>query len=325
LDLVKEFELDIGPYEFSHENVDNYCKTFKKGALILNERFRQIFNLGPGLFYENFVLEGKILYLLNNNNELINRSSMFKVKPKDIFKSHFPIFDVGLQIRIFESLDKIYQRGEKINRETMKMEMDISEKGWQRFNIDIMEQIKDLPNPYFQKEGDLHMIILAGLPGSGKSTVAKELEQMGWIRVNQDDLGNRKICEKVTKDNLGRGKSVVIDRCNFDFDQRSTWVRLAAYYNCASIRCLFLNIPKNICKDRVSVRQDHPTIPMGDTGNEIIEKLNMGFIPPMKAEGYLEIFTITSPEELTPIMELISNIKINRDIKEEKSNMEIET
>jgi adenylylsulfate kinase-like enzyme len=33
--------------------------------------------------------------------------------------------------------------------------------------------------------GDPRLLIICGLPGSGKSTVSKELEKHGWNRVNQ--------------------------------------------------------------------------------------------------------------------------------------------
>lgn len=70
-----------------------------------------------------------------------------------------------------------------------------------------------------------------GVPGSGKSTFAKQLIPYGYVRVNQDDLGNRKKCERVAKQALDQGKSVVVDRCNFDFPQRKTWINMAYEYN----------------------------------------------------------------------------------------------
>eukprot|EP00003_Mantamonas_plastica_P028055 TRINITY_DN620_c2_g2_i1.p3 TRINITY_DN620_c2_g2~~TRINITY_DN620_c2_g2_i1.p3 ORF type:complete len:134 (-),score=46.21 TRINITY_DN620_c2_g2_i1:638-1039(-) len=42
----------------------------------------------------------------------------------------------------------------------------------------------------------LRLVVACGIPGSGKSTVTKPLgSEIGWGRVNQDEMKNRKSCE----------------------------------------------------------------------------------------------------------------------------------
>merc|ERR1719329_1077518 len=62
----------------------------------------------------------------------------------------------------------------------------------------------------------LRVLVLCGLPGSGKSTLAARLQrELGWMVVNQDTLGSRQACMKVTRDALKSPSGrVVIDRCN---------------------------------------------------------------------------------------------------------------
>lgn len=60
--------------------------------------------------------------------------------------------------------------------------------------------------------------------GSGKSTFASELNQLGFQVICQDELGNRIACERATVGALLAEKNVVIDRCNFDAKQRKHWV-----------------------------------------------------------------------------------------------------
>ena len=82
------------------------------------------------------------------------------------------------------------------------------------------------------------VIVLVGTPGCGKSTFCgalnDELARSNAIpgcpmpqpvRVSQDDLGGRKACEALSESALRAGHNIIIDRCNFDQQQRSTWLR----------------------------------------------------------------------------------------------------
>lgn len=107
------------------------------------------------------------------------------------------------------------------------------------------------------------MLVLCGLPGSGKSTFSGMLLKAlpGWTRVNQvrvedshmhthtgtrsrgqaltrsqDELGTRQACEALAEEALGAGHHVLVDRCNFNAQQRKTWVALAQKWNCARVR-----------------------------------------------------------------------------------------
>merc|ERR1711959_579061 len=72
-----------------------------------------------------------------------------------------------------------------------------------------------------------HLVVLVGLPGSGKSHAADLLVENGirWKRVCQDNLGNRGACVVDADHWLREGDSVVIDRVNFDKSQRSHFLK----------------------------------------------------------------------------------------------------
>lgn len=73
------------------------------------------------------------------------------------------------------------------------------------------------------------LLILVGLVGSGKSTLAQSLttQLTDWTRVCQDDLGDRRSCEARVQRALQQGQNVVVDRVNFDEQQRAHFLRLA--------------------------------------------------------------------------------------------------
>lgn len=67
------------------------------------------------------------------------------------------------------------------------------------------------------------LILLVGPPGSGKSTMAKELETQGFVRINQDEQGKTLHLEKFEKAVTG-GKDIVVDRMNFNKEQRNRYL-----------------------------------------------------------------------------------------------------
>lgn len=96
-----------------------------------------------------------------------------------------------------------------------------------------MEEVKEstvaTKKPQVTKNPKL--LCLRGLPGSGKTTYARELAQKGWVRVNKDDLRAMLNDGKFSKQNesyvialrdeiiissLVHGKNVVVDDTNLD-------------------------------------------------------------------------------------------------------------
>jgi len=83
------------------------------------------------------------------------------------------------------------------------------------------------------------VLVLVGAPGSGKSTLAALLLP-DFHRISQDALGSRPKCLAAAEAAMQQGCCVVIDRCNFDAEQRSTWVRgRRSRSSCRSIRLIY--------------------------------------------------------------------------------------
>jgi len=194
----------------------------------------------------------------------------------------------------------MYSKGHILSEENIRAEMDMSECAWQTFGKDIMDLVYGVPNLHESTVSQQKMLIFVGIPGSGKSTVSNKLVKMNnhWIRVNQDDLKTRKACERLARESLKKGKSVIIDRCNFDISQRNVWVKIASEFAVTDIRCVYFKIPIEICKQRVVVREDHPTIASGDFGIGIIDGFKNVFVEPSPLEGFLEILTVTNDQDI---------------------------
>lgn len=103
------------------------------------------------------------------------------------------------------------------------------------------------------------VLILVGTMGSGKSTFAEALVSGAatpWIRVNQDQLKTRAKCKAAARAALRTGKNCIIDRCNFDQQQRSVWVDTANEL-AAACCCVWLDYPSKVAALRAQQRTNH--------------------------------------------------------------------
>ena len=102
------------------------------------------------------------------------------------------------------------------------------------------------------------IVILVGPAGSGKSTKAYTLEKgLGYVRISQDDQGKEHM--ELFKKALNEKKNIVIDRMNFDKNQRNRYLdpaKAAGY----ETKIIVFHLPFATCFERCMARENHPTI-----------------------------------------------------------------
>ena len=107
------------------------------------------------------------------------------------------------------------------------------------------------------------LLLLKGLPASGKSTYAKELEKQGWARANKDDIRKMFFSNYTHKDEaevvrmedarvvaaLLDGKNVVVDDTNFAPKHRRRLEAIAQKHG-AEFKVMFIDTPLEECIKR---------------------------------------------------------------------------
>lgn len=146
------------------------------------------------------------------------------------------------------------------------------------------------------------LIMLVGLPGSGKSTYAKSLkgdyiihssddlreEMFGDVNENSKENNAKLFVElhKRIKDDLRNGKNVIYDATNLNRKRRIAFLRELTHIPCHK-SCLLVMTPYYLCQRNNKQRQR--CVP-----EDVIKRMYMNFQPPNKIEGWDDIDIIFS-------------------------------
>ncbi|CAD7965196.1 unnamed protein product [Amoebophrya sp. A25] len=170
------------------------------------------------------------------------------------------------------------------------------------------------------------ILVLVGLPGSGKSTFVHRLRQCaastGDLNVRvlcQDELGRAALENAVgaafkevdsskksargTTSALGGNKKglLVIDRCNQLVADRTRLLDLC--FRPQRAACLHFEASAEECTRRVARRLDHPTVPFGRGATVVASFARRGFEPVnAQKEGFAAAFTLQTEADVDPLL-----------------------
>ena len=142
----------------------------------------------------------------------------------------------------------------------------------------------------------MKLLMLKGLPGSGKSTHARKLADTGWVRVNKDDLRamlhngvwsrkNEKqilsVRDHIIREALGAGKSVVVDDTNFAAVHRDTLSQIAKEFGAKFITEFFDVTPEECIKRDLARPNSVGSKVIMDMYNRYLKPPAETYVPPV--------------------------------------------
>ncbi|XP_050243988.1 transcription factor bHLH140 isoform X3 [Quercus robur] len=157
-------------------------------------------------------------------------------------------------------------------------------------------EIDDTPKPTGEgTKGKPIVVILVGAPGSGKSTFCEQVMASStrpWVRICQDTIGNGKSgtksqCLKSAASALNDGKSVFIDRCNLDREQRAEFVKLGNPN--VDVHAIVLDLPAKLCISRSVKRTGHEGNLQGGKAAAVVNRMLQKKEFPKLSEGFTRI------------------------------------
>ncbi|XP_031280257.1 transcription factor bHLH140-like isoform X1 [Pistacia vera] len=145
------------------------------------------------------------------------------------------------------------------------------------------------------EKGKPIVVLLVGAPGSGKSTFCDQVLRSSarpWVRICQDTINNGKSgtkvqCLKNAARALKEGKSVFIDRCNLEREQRVDFMRLGALQ--VEMHAVVLDLPAKLCVSRSVKRTDHEGNLQGGKAAAVVNSMLRKKELPKLSEGFSRI------------------------------------
>eukprot|EP00250_Pteridium_aquilinum_P003499 c13818_g1_i1 orf=361-2667(-) len=204
-------------------------------------------------------------------------------------------------------------------RSTVQFQVDETELKHGQSCVDSEKQVPLNQNTTNSTTGSSKVVLLmlVGLPGSGKSTFCDKLLQSNpskWRRICQDIVSNGKRgtkeqCLKLAEKALNQGFNVMIDRCNLAKDQRRDFLQLARRLH-AQAEALVLDLPVKTCIQRAIQRKGHEGGLEGKSAPAAIGRMAQGKEMPVELEGFSVIVTCHTEEDVVKALNIYQESQV---------------
>lgn len=160
-----------------------------------------------------------------------------------------------------------------------------------------------------QLDGNADLVMLCGLPGSGKSYIAQRMAMRDerWTIISQDETRSRETCEREIG-RPGKYSKTILDRCNPDRADRKYWLSLAHWAR--KPICVFFDYDPELCVSRAQQRPDHPTLMPGQRVRTAVQAMQRMMERPTLNEGFAAVCIVQSFDAANELIKRLTPVGI---------------
>lgn len=135
----------------------------------------------------------------------------------------------------------------------------------------------------------LHVIVLVGLPGCGKTTWAKTYYSQ-FLHVDGDSLKTSAKVSKAVREGLQQNRNVIVDATNVTLQRRADIIEVGKQFNALCYAVVF-RLTSAQCMERAKKREleGGPHIP-----TVAFNTINARYVDPQLSEGFVYIGEVLS-------------------------------
>lgn len=115
--------------------------------------------------------------------------------------------------------------------------------------------------------------------------------------------GTKIQCLKATADALKEGKSVLIDRCNLEHEQRADFVKLGSTVH-SDVHTVVLDLPAKVCISRSVNRTGHEGTLQGGKAAMVVNRMLQKKETPVLTEGFSRIMFCKDDEDIKKAVDM---------------------
>lgn len=150
----------------------------------------------------------------------------------------------------------------------------------------------DPPEAFFARGGDRDVVLMCGLPGSGKSAWVRKHAPKHYQVISRDVLKTKDKCVKAMHEAFAQGKSVLVDNAFVKESDRLAYAEPALAAGASAVRVVHMRTNPELAKHLNAMRSEHPIHSKPHVPPLAVRMMSRQFTCPKVGKHIFEVYDV---------------------------------